>query len=430
MKKRFIVLSIVTLIVLTTSAAISEIPNLQKKETSKSSTNTLSIDEQIKKAAIERLLSDAHSAMEAEQYPEAYVLVTKAIRIDKNDAHLYSARGVICLFAEDYKCALKNFNKAEKIDKTAFDAQLERAEAYVELGQYKEALIDLDEYVVRKPNDILGIVMRAFCNLKLVNEKAYIQNLFDAIAVFEIVEKDFDNAKSTAERIKETTEKYKDFPEKIENPYFNIPNLFTEYSDLDNTPIETFYIHPKNWESLDKYEKAIFTQEAIFYSLFQDIVNNRPVSYAYRSHSLKIRSSIDGTKLYYRADGLGEKKPPFASDTLNDISCNFREPATYLKDEPTTVEGIRNAYVDRIYAIFEDHMPQDTKDVKLRPFSFVINKKSEISQINTVTKDWIKGVDDNAVKLIKKLSTLMPPVPEEYPEDSIKINVMIKTSTK
>ena len=82
--------------------------------------------------------------MEIKYYPEAKADLTKAIRLNKNNAFAYFYRGSSNLFLGEFNDAISDFNEAIKFDAMDFDAFLGLAMAYLKVNDTDNAKLNFD----------------------------------------------------------------------------------------------------------------------------------------------------------------------------------------------------------------------------------------------------------------------------------------------
>ncbi len=89
--------------------------------------------------------------MEMKYYKDAYIDLTKSLRINKNNPYAYFYRGAATLFIGKYNEAISDFQEAIKFDSLDFDAYLGLAMAYIKINDTANAKLNFD-----KANGILN----------------------------------------------------------------------------------------------------------------------------------------------------------------------------------------------------------------------------------------------------------------------------------
>lgn len=82
--------------------------------------------------------------MQIKYYKDAYIDLTKSIRLNKNNAFAYFYRGVANLFIENFDNAISDFSEAIKFDTMDFDAYLGLAIVYQKTNQLAKAKRNFD----------------------------------------------------------------------------------------------------------------------------------------------------------------------------------------------------------------------------------------------------------------------------------------------
>ena len=101
----------------------------------------------------------------------------KAIKADNKLTAAYFNRGTIKLATNDLKGALTDFNQTIKLDKNFIKAYYSRATVYVSQEKYKEAMPDLDKVVELDDKFPNVLTLRAQIHYALQNKKACCKDL-------------------------------------------------------------------------------------------------------------------------------------------------------------------------------------------------------------------------------------------------------------
>ncbi|WBW74576.1 serine/threonine protein phosphatase with TPR repeat [Schizosaccharomyces osmophilus] len=99
------------------------------------------------------LKNEANSALKEGHVPKAVELYSEAIKLDSQNAILYSNRSFAYFKLEDYGLAIIDATKAIEIDPNFAKAYYRRASAHISLFQPKEAAKDYKMAVNKAPND-------------------------------------------------------------------------------------------------------------------------------------------------------------------------------------------------------------------------------------------------------------------------------------
>lgn len=84
----------------------------------------------------------------------------KAIKADKNNKNAYYNRGTCELALKDFKAALQDFSKTVELDPEFVTAYYSRATVFVSQGKYLEALPDLDKAIELNPATPNALTLR------------------------------------------------------------------------------------------------------------------------------------------------------------------------------------------------------------------------------------------------------------------------------
>lgn len=85
---------------------------------------------------------------------------------ENNDVKFWNA-GLDCFDNEDYKCAIKNLNRAIAIDPSWSESYFFRGISYAYLEDFSTALANLSKYILLEPNDGKGYFERANIKIEL-----------------------------------------------------------------------------------------------------------------------------------------------------------------------------------------------------------------------------------------------------------------------
>lgn len=94
--------------------------------------------------------NEFYKAGETERAIECY---TNALKAYTADAASYANRALCKLKLRQYQGVIQDANKAIEIDQDYIKAYHRRGKAYMELGEYQQALGDFEECIMRNPRD-------------------------------------------------------------------------------------------------------------------------------------------------------------------------------------------------------------------------------------------------------------------------------------
>jgi tetratricopeptide (TPR) repeat protein len=99
--------------------------------------------------------------MKQERFDAAELSFTRAIQLQPGFALNYFNRGLAFMFRDQFVKAESDFSKALAIDDDITPALLNRSVCLREKGDLRAALADINEYIVRRPDDARGYRTRA-----------------------------------------------------------------------------------------------------------------------------------------------------------------------------------------------------------------------------------------------------------------------------
>lgn len=95
----------------------------------------------------------------------------KAIKLDQTNKNAYFNRGTCELAIKDFKSAMADFNKAIELDQNYVNAYYSRASVYVSQEKYVEALPDLDKTIELNPKTPNVLTLRGQIRAQTGNKK-------------------------------------------------------------------------------------------------------------------------------------------------------------------------------------------------------------------------------------------------------------------
>ncbi|WP_461491827.1 tetratricopeptide repeat protein [Pontibacter sp. HJ8] len=104
----------------------------------------------------------------------------KAIKADGNNKHAYFNRGTSKLALKDFKAALADFNKTIELDPKFEDAYYSRATVYVSQEKYLDALPDLDKAIELDPALPNALTLRGQIRAQSGNKKGACEDFTNA----------------------------------------------------------------------------------------------------------------------------------------------------------------------------------------------------------------------------------------------------------
>lgn len=138
---------------------------------------------------LNNFIINAKKALENNDFESAIVILTKAINIDKNNANLFSERGVAHFHAKHYLKAIEDMNKAVQLDPNNSYRYSSRAFIKGACKMTDEAIKDYKKCIELDPEDSI-----AYNNLGLLQEQLGWQkqakNNFDKADTLEGILKD------------------------------------------------------------------------------------------------------------------------------------------------------------------------------------------------------------------------------------------------
>jgi len=111
---------------------------------------------------------------------ERLAAITKQIAAEPARADLYIKRGELHRLHRDWQAALGDFEKAGRLDPSLEQVLLSRGRVRFERGEFTLALVDLDRYIAKRPDDPEARLVRARTFRKLKSWPASVRE-YDAL---------------------------------------------------------------------------------------------------------------------------------------------------------------------------------------------------------------------------------------------------------
>lgn len=108
--------------------------------------------------------------------------VTRQIRLDPNNARLYLERGELYRLHRDWRAALADYRRVERLNPSLDEARFARGRMYFEAGKAQQAKFWLDRFLVAQPNHVDALVTRARMLVKLNHHILAVKDYSRAIA--------------------------------------------------------------------------------------------------------------------------------------------------------------------------------------------------------------------------------------------------------
>lgn len=127
-------------------------------------------------------LNNGISKHQNQDYKGAIKDYDKAVKTDKSNKDAFFNRGSCKLALKDFKGAMTDFDKTIELDPTYARAYYSRATVYASLEKFKEALPDLDKTIELDPKTPNALTLRGQIRVQSRNEKGGCEDFYNAKA--------------------------------------------------------------------------------------------------------------------------------------------------------------------------------------------------------------------------------------------------------
>ena len=185
----------------------------------------------------------------SKKYKEAIKNYDKAIKINPQFAEAYVNRGLAEAKLGQYKEAIQDYDKAIEINPQFAESYVNRVSVKAKLGQYKEAIKDCDKAIEINPELAEAYVNRGSIKAKLGQYKEAIQDYDKAIEINPELAETYGNRGNAKAKLGQYKEAIKDYDKAIE---IN-PELAGAYVNRGNAKFKLEQYE----EAIQDYDKAI-----------------------------------------------------------------------------------------------------------------------------------------------------------------------------
>lgn len=121
------------------------------------------------KPIIQKLFNEGMDYITNNEYPNAVVIFSKAIKIDIEDSitnELYLRRSFAKFELHDFLGCIEDLTKSLSYYPKISAVYYKRAHAYFQIKKFSEAISDFDETIVHEPDNELAFFYRGLCKIK------------------------------------------------------------------------------------------------------------------------------------------------------------------------------------------------------------------------------------------------------------------------